>query len=1061
MSNSKLMGRLLQSTILVGAVAAATPALAQSDVDTITVTGTLIRRADIEAVSPVSSVSQEELQVVNTVNTEDFLNTLPQAVPGLSASSNNPGNGVATADLRGLGSNRTLVLVEGRRFVPFDANGVVDLNQIPAALIERTDVVTGGASALYGSDAISGVVNFLLRDEFQGVELDMSYQGTEQEDGQIFQTSILAGGDFDDGRGNATFFAAYTDRSPVFQGDRGFSAVANNDAAIGEDFDPFGSSGIPGTNFFDTARFAGLPDFAGAMIDEDGDFAGGTCMGEGISVIDPDGSLGFDDVNLDGEFGTGDAGGAVSGDEFCGGGFSFDANGNPTPFINSGPNTSRYNYAPVNFLQLPQERYNLAGFATYDITENTELKLRGTYANNTVDLELAPTPIFDTFTFDLDNPVLTPDARDAFVSAIDLSIAQQEASIIQAQTDLARAQGFTDAEIMARNMDDNDGNDIDLDALAAAPADLQEGLDDFLASVDTDGDGDFDTYEAFIGRRMLEVGPRNSSRDQSATQWTAELNTEFDNGLYWTSFAQFSRAAGNQAQTGNVSRSAFQDALDSGECDIFGPNRLSQDCVQQIARTGIIRETYEQTVLGTQLSGSLDGFSLPTAENGLAFAVGLEYREEVGDFLPDSVLGPDVAGFNQSAPIGGRFDVAEVFAELVLPLVEGAPFAEELAINGAYRRSDYSTVGALDTFQVGGIYSPVPGYTVKASFNRAARAPNIAELFSPITNGFPGAFDPCAADADGEAQGGVQALCVANGVPAAAFNTSALQPNSQTESLFGGNPDLTEETADTFTVGLLAQPAFADGLTIKVDYYDIEIEDVISTVPVQTVLNGCFIDGVDAFCDLVDRSVSGQIEFVSLNNQNLGALGTEGIDLDADYSFDAADIGLGDIGSFGLRFIGNYRISDEFQALPGGDTFECAGTFGGRFGSCFNGEPKPEWKHTAFVNYDLGAFGASLRWRYLSSVEADDALSLTNEDAGDDLDDIGTFRGSEIDAFNYFDLTGSYRVSDAFRLRAGVLNVFDKEPPIQGDSFQEQANTFPSSYDALGRRFFVGATANF
>ena len=400
MSKSKLMGRLLQSTILVGAVAGAAPAFAQTDEgDTIVVTGTLIRRQDIEAPSPVSSVSAAELKVVNTVNTEDFLNTLPQAIPGFDASSNNPGDGVATANLRGIGAVRTLVLVEGRRFVPYDGGGIVDLNQIPAALIERTDVVTGGASALYGSDAMAGVVNFALRDEFQGFEIDSSYERTEEDDGEIFQISAIGGGDFDDGRGNATFFAAYTDRSPVFQGDRAFSAVANNNARAGDEFNPFGSSGVPGTRLFDTFNYsaAGFAPQVTALGQDSGI--------EGLSLVDPDGST--DDEDDDGNAQTP----ALTGDEFFGGGAFFTADGNPTPFITSGPNSSFYNYAPVNYLQLPQERYNLAGFLTYDITDNTELKLRGMYANNVVAQELAPTPIFDTFTVSEDNPNITDDFR--------------------------------------------------------------------------------------------------------------------------------------------------------------------------------------------------------------------------------------------------------------------------------------------------------------------------------------------------------------------------------------------------------------------------------------------------------------------------------------------------------------------------------------------------------------------------------------------------------------------------------------------------------------------------
>ncbi|MEM9839646.1 MAG: TonB-dependent receptor [Pseudomonadota bacterium] len=950
MASKKMWSLLLQTTALVGVATMATPAVAQDDEteDTITVTGTLIQRQDIQAPSPVTSVSAEELKVVNTVNTEDFLNTLPQAIPGFDATSNNPGDGVATANLRGLGAVRTLVLVEGRRFVPYDAGGIVDLNQIPAALIERVDVVTGGASALYGSDAMAGVVNFDLRDDYEGVELNASYDISEQGDGGIFQASILAGGEFADGRGNATFFAAYTDRQPVFQGDRDFSAVANDDAAVGEDFPPFGSAGVPGMRLFDSFDFSNI----GYTPGMDSCTAPGGGVAEGLAAD-------------------------------CTGGALFDESGSPIPWINSGTNTTRYNYAPVNYLQLPQERYNLAAFANYQLFENTELKLRGTYASNVVAQELAPTPIFDTFTISEDNTAISDDFR----------------TLLEANGDF----------------DPNNGM--------------------------------VDTYDVFLGRRMLEVGPRNSNRDQHAVQWSAETITQVTDSLTWTNYAQFARTAGALSQTGNVSRSAFQDAIDQN-CDLYGPNRFSEECVAIVSRTGIIRNAFEQTVLGTSVGGDLAALQSPMASLPVAFVAGVEYREEAGDFQPDSVLGPDVAGFNQSAPIKGRFDVTEFFTEVNVPLIEGAALAEQLNVNGAIRISDYSTVGSLTTWAAGASWSPTEDLTFKVNYNRAARAPNLAELFQPVVNGFPGADDPCAIQTTGGTPAGNQAICTAEGVPASAFGTTALQPNSQIESLFGGNADLTEEVADTFTLGLVAQPSALPGLTVKVDYYNIEIEDVISTIPVQSVLDGCYIDGTQSLCDLVQRGQSGQIEFISLNNQNLALLTAEGIDLDADYGWET---GYGD---FNVRIVGTYRIEDGFQAFDGEPLNNCSGYFGGRFGQC--GEPFPEWKHTMFITHTIEDLTTTLRWRYIGEVTADDAI-----DPSGALDDFTELRGTTIDAYNYFDLTAAYAFGDNINLSVGIQNIFENEPPIQGDSFQEQANTWPATYDPFGRSYFINTTFTF
>ena len=243
--------QLLLTTLLSGAVfgSMAAPAFAQAIDDEVIVTGSRVARKNLEAPSPVTSVTAEELSIVNTVNTEEFINTLPQAIPGFDSTSNNPGNGTATVNLRGLGSRRTLVLVDGQRYVSANGDGIVDLNSIPAALVKRVDVVTGGASAVYGSDAMAGVVNFVLEDSFEGAELAATYQITEKGDGAKKNVSLTMGGNFDNGRGNATVFAAYSQRDDVFQGARDYSRVANDDN--GTSFDPFGSAGVPGSRFFD------------------------------------------------------------------------------------------------------------------------------------------------------------------------------------------------------------------------------------------------------------------------------------------------------------------------------------------------------------------------------------------------------------------------------------------------------------------------------------------------------------------------------------------------------------------------------------------------------------------------------------------------------------------------------------------------------------------------------------------------------------------------------------------------------------------------------------------
>lgn len=979
--------QLMLTTLLSGAVVGfSAPAFAQAD-DEVVVTGTRVQRADLEAPSPVTAVTAEELSVVNTVNTEEFINTLAQVIPATTGFSNNPGNGTATVNLRGLGSNRTLVLVDGNRYVSANGDGIVDLNSIPSALVKRVDVVTGGASAVYGSDAMAGVVNFILEDSFEGVELNGSYEITEKGDAAKKDLSLTVGGNFDNGRGNATAYMAYSQRDALFQGERDFSRIANDDNGTG--FDPFGSAGVPGSRFFDNnfnytdLGFSGPGNFMdNGMTGEDFDTTD-ECSG-GSGLRDPNGSTVFNDGVADPT--SANLLPSLDGDEFCGANVTFDAAGNIIPWVNSGPTTTRYNYAPVNYLQLPQERYTAAAFGRYDINDTTELKVKTIFTSNTVPQELAPTPFFSTVTFDATtNPFLTPAQRTAFTNA----------------------------------------------AIA--------------------GGQDPTAYAVFIGRRMKEVGPRNNAQELSSLQLAADLSGEFGFGWDWDVHTHVSRSSGSIIQTGNVSISAMQAAVQSGQCDIFGEGAFTQECADQVSRTGAIQGVSKQSNIVATTTGDLAAIQSPMADNPMQAVLGVEYREDEFDFRPDSVLGPDVSGFNQSLPIAGVTDSYEAFAEMYWPLVEGAEFAEEFSLNGAYRYTEHSLSGGFSSYAGGAEWAPTSDIRFRGQYQRAVRAPNVVELFSPQVNGFPGAVDPCSAQ-DGAAALGQQSICLANGVPANVYNTE-YQANSQIEGLFGGNPNLVPETSDTYTVGFVATPSFADGLVITVDYYDISVDGAISTIPVQNVLSDCFSGAVPEYCNLINRTPSGLIDNIELTNQNVAFLGAEGIDFSVDYSFDAADVGMGDLGGeFDLSVIGGYQIANEFQPLPGDPIDDCVGFFQANAGIC--GEPIPKLKTTTTATYSNGPWSGTVRWRHLSNTQVDDLHP--NSGGG-----FATLFAPETGSYDYFDLTGKWDINDIFEISGGVLNAFDKAPPELGDCCSEQANTFPGSYDPLGRRFFLAGKLRF
>ena len=980
--NSRLKGRLLGASMLSGMAAlTALPAQAQTaDADdTIIVTGTRIAREDLNAPSPVTTVSSEQLLLTNTVNTEQFLNTLPQVIPAFDQTSNNPGNGSATVSLRGLGTNRTLVLVDGARFVGQGPTFVVDLNNIPSALVERIDVVTGGASAVYGSDAVTGVVNFILKNDFEGLQLDVSDEMSAAGwDGNTFNASLTAGGNFADGRGNAVVFASYTNREALFNGDRAFSSDTLQDPGVGNEalgFSTGGSGNIPqGLIVSLASNNFGLSNFDAA--------------GNQLPSTNTNFAPGFFFETFDPTCGAGNSN-ACSGVRVTGPGSLRGVR------FGIAPNNDQYNYAPTNYLQLPQERYNISAFASYEINDHIEAYMRGVFSESVVDSQLAPTPAGLTLTVNLDNPALT--ALPTLLSMISGSTA-------------------------------NNGNG---------------------------------TATVFITKRYEEVGFRNSLRDTSAFQILAGIRGDLNDNWSYDTFFNFSRSTVAQIQTGNISSSAVQAALlcDGGPTaiasgctapylDLFGgQGGISPAAATFIGRTGAIFSEIEQTQWVGTLSGDLDGLRMPWSDAGIALVVGAEYRDLFGKNVPDSVLGPDVRGFNASLPVGGRYDVYEGFGEVQIPVVTDKPFFDSFVINGAYRYSDYSVtnVGGVHTFAVGGDWSPIEEVRFRAQFQRAVRAPNISELFAASTNGFPTATDPCSGGINGSFSAAtIISTCVAAGVPAASVGTN-IQPNGQVQILSGGNPNLTQETGDTLTIGMVWQPSAIDGLSLQVDYYDIEIKNAITVIPVQTLLNECHISGIAASCALIagGRNAGGafgraQPFVASVGTVNAAVVEGSGIDVNASYSFDALD------GSFTVQYYGNYTLSSGFTPSASSAPIVCEGTFGG---SC--GEPTPEYKHTAQFGYIRGPLTASLRWRAISGTDAHTSAGTVSGLS----DDIGFF--------NYLDVTTQYAVNENLDLTVGVRNITGKDVPLLGSTVNEQANTWPATYTPFGRQVFFGASVRF
>lgn len=939
-----------------------------TEIEEVVVTGSRIARQDYVANSPIVTVGQEQFQDTGSVTIDTLINDLPQFVPSVNMTSNNPSNGgQANIDLRGLGSARNLVLLDGRRLVPSDSTGAVDVNVIPTALIRSIEVISGGASATYGSDALGGVTNFLLKRDFTGVQFDGQYGQTDRDDGRTDSVALTIGGDFAEDRGNAVVSLGYSNRAEIFNAARDFAAISGPSGTS-----PLGSTIFDGTNL--PSQAAATAVLAGSRPSDTFGF------NNDASVFAYRGRLGF----------------------VSPGGIDYDGFAQPGPTQN--PDFA-YNTGALNYLVLPQTRYNVYGQADYTINEQAEVYASALFTQYETSQVLAPTPAAGTTGFRVlpTNPFIPGELRTLL------------------------------------NSRPNPAATFRLD------------------------------------KRFNVVGPREAANNYDVYQVTTGARGELVDTRNWTYdiYATYGRVDQVTTQSGNISRSAVQRLLDAadggaalcaGGFNPFGDNPVSAACSTFVSRTSKNTTTSTQRVVEGTLQGDL--FDLPAG--ALQFAVGADYRENTFNFIPDALLTTgDVAGFNAVGPLAGSVKVQEVFGELFVPVLADLPFVRSLNLSFAYRYSDYSTVDGVTSYKADGDWEVFDGFRFRGGYQRAVRAPSIGELFQPQNLNFPNvglavssggtpqfAGDPCdvrgayrAAGAANAAQ--VRALCLTQGVPTQIIDTYTFT-NQQVTGLSGGNPDLEEETADTFSVGAVWSPRFGQPwlqrLSGSVDYYNIEITEAIGFVTASEQLRRCFnFDGTsnptfdpnNFFCNQFERDRnSGQVINAKETNGNLGTLRTSGVDLQIDWGVDFGDVGLPLPGVVNLNLITSWLEIFERQDFPGGPFVERTGTVANGLGQNF-----PEWKSLLSLDYTIGDVRLGGRWRYINGVE-----NFNN-------------RTQEIDAFNYFDINASWELREGITVRGGINNVGDEAPPVYSSAVQ--ANTDPSTYDVLGRRYYVGLTAKF
>jgi iron complex outermembrane recepter protein len=945
--------------VVIGIAMMSTPAFAQNDElaaatanqPSIVVTGTRITNPNLEQSSPIQVVGQDEIDYRQATNAEELIGELPGIAPGTNSSVNNGSNGTSTLNLRNIGSTRSLVLLDGTRLVPSTIASQTDLNIIPVALVERVEVITGGASSVYGADAISGVANFVLRRDFEGLEAAFTFGINERGDGERIRGDVTLGANFDDGRGNASLSIGYQEVDDVLQASR--------------------------------------------LISQNASF-GGRNLGSGTSV-----PTRFNGRQVD-----------PAGQTLV-------------------PTYNTFNYAPFNYFQTPFERYNIFGTANYEVTPGIEVYTRGMFTNSTVSLQLAPSGLFgDPFALPLNNPFLT----DTQVQQICASFAVP----IPVATCTA-----------ARNaVDPNDPN--------------------YLAP------------DVIINRRLVEQGPRQTDIVTNQFQLWAGVRGDLSPTISYDVYATYGESQRTTTRTNWGLKSRVEQALvatstttcfdASNGCFPInlqggGPGGTNIDprSVAFFNQPSGFTDSTSLSVVNASLNGTFGETGFFT-ETPIGFAVGVEYREYNASRIADVSAGTqdEVLGTGAPAPtFNGGYDVIEGFAELIVPILEDVPGFYSLQAEGGIRVSDYSNTGTSVTWKAGGSWEPFEGFRFRGIYSVSVRSPNIGELFAPVTTGLtPLPVDPCAgANPVGNAT--LTAICIAQGAPAATIGLIPQPSAAQINATAGGNTNLDVEEATSVTLGLVATPPQVPGLVISVDYFDIEVTGAITTPNPGDILLPCYGansdgNGTDpAQCANIGRnplngSLNGGGETLGLILQlsNLGEINTSGVDFRVNYTLPMS------FGSINWDLNGTWTDTLTFNANPANPlnvTRECVGLYSG------NCEPiTPEWAFNLRTTVSIDDLvDVSLLWRWIDGVEYE------RRGLGDGfLDESEAF-----DAANYFDLTVRSNVSENFDVTLSIFNLLDRDPPktssFIGSSSYNSGETYPTTYDALGRRYSVTGRLRF
>ena len=892
----------------------------------IVITGSRIRRDPLSQEAPIVFVDQEDIAKTGLNSITDVLQRLPSAGGGLNSKFNNSGNfgnppdgggvgaGAAEIDLRYLGSKRTLVLVDGLRYVnAASASGVpgsVDLNSIPESMIERVEVLQDGASAIYGSDAIAGVVNIITKNGQKGLVASAQGGGYLDHDDGWTQNYQVSWGNSDSGPTRIVVGANYVKQDPISSADRDISLFPA----------PFATSCLAG------GCSSGTP--LGRFI----------VLGQDLTLIAP--VIGRAPTLAD-----------------------------YRPYLGA---ADAFNFAPYNFIMTPLERIGAFAHVTQEVTPDVNFSAKVLWNRRKSKNQAAPLPLFvgpaagngnllDTITIDATNPF--------------------------------------------------------------NPFGTLRGDDPTTPLVN---EATFD----FIGRRVVEGGPRRYNQKVDTVYGTATLDGRFmmaGHDWYWDVNALYGRNKAEQTMLGNINAANLALALGpvancTGACvpfNIFGgEGSITQEMLNFV---GFVQDdSSEQKLWGVTANATGGLMELPGGTLGLA--IGAEHRNYSGRFDPDPIVAAGLGSDIPALPTKGSYHVNEIYAELNAPILANVPAVELLELNGAVRYSDYSRSGSTTNFKGGVNWKPVRDLRFRGSYSEGFRAPTIGELFGTPTRFDQELADPCSADQNPTGQ--VLANCQAQGVPA-----GYQQLNPQISVLTGGNDALTPETSKGWNLGAVYSPAFVPGFSVEADYYNIKVDGAIQAIDANTTLERCVVQNDAAACANISRVSSGQITQIRGLLQNIAGIETDGLDLNFAYRTRPASWGT-------LGFTLNNSFLFNFDVIvptaEGTETISREGTEQGSPDQAF-----PKHKAIGIVDWTGRMFGATLTGRYIKSV-------------------IESQNGNKLNSRLYVDgqlrFTPSW-LSDGLGFAIGVNNLFDKDPP--GCISCGLNNFDPTTYDVPGRYYYA------